>query len=195
MTDQTAAAWRPGPRVDNPQRPAEDRPRLHVVPEPAADSATCNLQPETAEPDTPTEEFPQVSDHPDSATQAAARLQISGLWASTKDLTARTGAYWTPPALFTDQPASLAELADYAHHAPWTHQHNGLIRGAGVGYWRGVAHPYTVVSRYREWVMQRPGRLLVHLGAVKLLAHTTPGVWVVDHLVYPAATFAGHLFL
>jgi hypothetical protein len=116
-------------------------------------------------------------------------------WASLKAAGGRVGSYWTPPALFTDQPASLAELGEYARHAPWAHQQHGPIRAAGIGYWRALAYPYTAVSRYREWVFQRPGRLLAHLGAIKLLAHTTPGIWVVDHIVYPAASLAGHILL
>ncbi|WP_433730941.1 hypothetical protein ACQP2Y_21400 [Actinoplanes sp. CA-051413] len=203
----TAEARRPSPRprpAGAPSRPV-DRPELRIVPPPPDDmfvddpaapvqAEACTLQPEADETTTPTAEFPQVNVNTDGAHPDPARSRVQALWASTRAVAGRTGAYWTPPALFTDQPASLAELADYARHAPWTAQNRSVIRKAGVVY-HGGAYAYTVVSRYREWVVQRPGRLAVHLGAIKILALTTPGIWVVDHLVYPVAQFAGHLFL
>lgn len=177
---EPATARRPSPRP----RPADEPPHLRIVPP--------TLQPETAtSPDVPCDQETPGQDHAGHATFPAQPLQISGFRA----FAARCATYWTPPEIFTDQPASLQDLADYARHAPWTHQNTGLLRAAGIGYYRAVSYPYTVVSRYREWVMQRPGRLLLHLGGLKLLAHTSPGMWAVDHLIYPAAQIVGHVFL
>lgn len=190
MPEPATATRRPSPyprAAESVSRPAAAH--LRVVPEPDT------LQSATPEPaigeDTPLDHVSAAHDLADGAqTGPVAELDAGspGLWARSK-------AYWTPPQIFTDRPASLAELADYAKHAPWTHQNSGLIRGAGIGYYRTLAYPYTAVSRYREWMFQRPGRLLLHLAGVKLFALTGPGIWVVDHIVYPAAQFAGHVFL
>jgi hypothetical protein len=112
-------------------------------------------------------------------------------------------AYFTPPAVFTDRPASLAELADYARYAPWTVQpfvdrpytdedanqmvKTGAVRAAGIWWYRWIGYPYTVVSRYREWILQRPGRAIPVLLLVKLAASTSYGSWAVDNLLYPVA--------
>lgn len=123
-----------------------------------------------------------------TVSESGFRVRLAAAVTATRD-------YWTAPAVFTDRPASLAELAEYAKQAPWTHERTGLVRGLGVGYYRSFAYPYTVVSRYREWFAQRPLRLLALAGGVKLAALTGPGSWAVDHLVYPAAHLAGHIFL
>jgi hypothetical protein len=187
MTD-TAQAWRPSPRrrpADAPSRPGE-APRLHVVP-PAAD-----LQSETeAAENTPL-------DHVSAGQDLAGDAEISRFTSAATGLrlfAATSRAYWTPPSIFTDAPATLEELAAYAKHAPWTAQDRGLIRAFGIGYYRFVGYPYTVISRYREWFAQRPLRLATLLGGVKLAALTGPGQWVVHTVVYPAAQFAGHIFL
>jgi hypothetical protein len=190
VPEPATATRRPSPyprAAESASRPAAAHLRVVPEPEPAA-----TLQPETATTEnTPLDHVSAGHDHPDDAHDspvAEPTAASPGLWARSK-------AYWTPPQIFTDRPASLAELADYAKYAPWTHQNSGLIRGAGIGYYRALTYPYTTVSRYREWVTQRPGRLLLHLAGVKLFALTGPGTWVVDHLVYPAAQFAGHVFL
>lgn len=189
MTDQSAAIYRPGPRprpAGAPSRPAPDRP-LHVVPDPAVPKSELptsgngpGVTPETitaGQSGSPAEAGQVTSESRFRLRVAAARL------------------YWTPPAVFTDRPASLEELAAYAKHAPWTHQQAGIIRASGVAYYRFLAYPYTAVSRYREWFAQRPLRLVALLGGLKLAALTGPGDWVVHTVVYPAAQFAGHLFL
>jgi hypothetical protein len=136
-------------------------------------------------------EDPQVSDH----VAAPALQSETTLWARIGAAVAASRAYWTPPDIFTGRPASLEELAAYAKRAPWTHQRTGIVRAAGVGHYRVVGYPWTCVSRYGEWAAQRPMRLFAHLGGVKLLALTGPGDWAVHHIVYPAAQFAGHVFL
>lgn len=183
MTD-AAYTYRPGARPGGaPSRP--ENSRLHVVPDP-------DLQSETAAgEDAPSITSSQVSDH---AAEAAVEPHFTlrdRFWllrTSAKD-------YWTPPAVFTEQPASLADLASYAKTAPWTHQHTGLLRGLGVGYYRFVGYPYTVISRYREWFAQRPIRLALLFGGVKLASLTGPGDWVVHTVVYPVAQFAGRILL
>jgi hypothetical protein len=97
--------------------------------------------------------------------------------------------------VFTERPPSLADLHAYARQAPWTAQQTGLIRGAGVGYYRFVAYPRTVYLRYKAWFWERPLRLAAYAGGLKLASMTGPGGWVVDHVVYPAAQLAGHIFL
>jgi hypothetical protein len=187
VTETTAAAYRPSPRprpAGTPSRPAPNH--LHVVPAPNT------LQPETATGEaTPTDDVSAAQIVSDGANPGARRLQIAGLRA----LYGRTRDYWTPPAIFTDQPASLADLADYARTAAWAHQPTGPLRAAGISFHYGIGYPYTVYSRYREWAFQRPGRLTAHLAGIKLLALTGPGIWLADHLIYPAARLVGHILL
>lgn len=116
------------------------------------------------------------------------RERAARAWAASR-------AYWTPPDVFTQRPPSLQGLAAYARRAPWTHQQTGPIRAAGVGYYRFVGYPYTVVSRYREFIVQRPLRLVYALGTVKILSLTGPGDWAVHHLVYPVVETAGRILL
>lgn len=195
---ENATARKPSPRPRSLDDPALDRPTLRVVPldytPPPTEAETGNLKPETEQAPTRRFKFPQVSGS-DGANPEAARQRISVFWASTKAAAGRSRDYWTPPGILTDRPESVEQLAEYSRYAPWTAQKTGVIRAAGTAYWVGLALPYTAVSRYREWVVQRPARLVAHLGVIKLLSLTTPGIWVVDHLVYPVAQFAGHIFL
>jgi hypothetical protein len=183
MSD-AAYAYRPGTRpAAAPSRP--DNPHLHVVPDPDLQSETATGE------DAPSITSPQVNDHAADADAAPHFTLGDRFWllrTSVKD-------YWTPPAVFTEQPASLADLASYAKVAPWTHQPTGLLRGLGVGYYRFVGYPYTVISRYREWFAQRPLRFALLLGGVKLAALTGPGDWVVHTVLYPVAQFAGRTLL
>jgi hypothetical protein len=191
VSDQSAAVWRPSPRArpaGAPSRPGE-APRLRVVPE-ATLQPTLQSEPAIGE-DTPRNEDPQVNaseipDGTETATSVSARIRA---------FTASSRAYWTAPSIFTDRPASLEELAAYAKRAPWTHQQTGIIRSFGIGWYRFVAYPYTVKSRYQEWFVQRPLRLAALVGGIKLLSLTGPGDWVVHTVVYPAAQLAGHIFL
>lgn len=108
---------------------------------------------------------------------------------------ARFLTYFTPPTILADRPASIPELATYAHEGGWTRQQHGLLRASGIWWWRLVGLPKTVISRYREWIWQRPGRVIPVLLLIKLLALTGPGMWVVDHLFLPAARAAVWLLL
>lgn len=194
MTDQ-AAVYRPSPRprpAGAPSRPVDGH-RLHVVPPPAdpqvsdSEVPTSGISGDSAGA-TPESITAGQSGSAVTVTRPGFRVRVAGTWAASR-------TYWTPPAVFTDRPASLHDLAAYAKQAPWTAQQTGLIRAFGVGYYRYGAYPYTVVSRYREWFVQRPLRYAALLGGVKLAALTGPGHWVVHTVVYPAAQFAGHIFL
>ena len=182
MTDAAAPTYRPSPRphpAAAPSRPTDTH--LHVVP-------TLQPETETAE-NTPTETI--TAGQSGSSLARRAREAAAGFRVRID----ATRAYWTPPAVFTDRPASLAELAEYAREAPWTQQKTGPIRAVGVSWYRFVGYPKTVKNRYSEWIWQRPFRAFAFLGAVKIFALTGPGSWAVDHIVYPAAHLAGHLFL
>jgi hypothetical protein len=182
----TAGTYRPSPRPRPAGQPRPDSAHLHVVPTPPiSESVPTSGNPAQA----PAETI--------SAGQSGSRAltDTSGFRVRTADAWAATKAYWTPPALFTGTPATLQDLADYAKHAPWTHSNTGLLRKTGVGYYRTFAYPHTVVSRYWEWTVQRPGRLFANLGLIKLAAMTGPGAWVVDTVIYPAARLVGHILL
>ncbi len=112
-----------------------------------------------------------------------------------RTLANRSRDYWTTPGLYTTRPASLADLAEYAKHAPWTAQQHGPIRTFGVWYYRLFAYPYTAWGRTKEHMVQRPLRFAALLGGIKLASMTGPGAWVVDHIVFPVAHYAGHVFL
>lgn len=188
MTDVAGTVHRPSPRprpAGTVSRPA-DNPHLRVVP-PPADTSEVPTSGNPAEPTTETISAGQ-SGSPTVEAKSGFRVRLTAAFNATRD-------YWTPPAVFVDRPASLADLAAYAKQAPWTAQQTGAIRAFGVGYYRFVAYPYTVVSRYREWFAQRPLRTFALLGGIKLAAMTGPGIWVVDHILYPAARLAGHIFL
>lgn len=197
----TAEARRPSPRPRPAGAPSRPVDHLRVVPPPPddmfVDGTTEVRNPEMpnagSEEGAPDAEITAGQNAPtvetDTLTSGSGfRVKVTDLWAATT-------AYWTPPALFIDRPASLTELAAYAKTAPWTAQTSGPLRAAGVWHYRLIGYPKTVVNRYSEWVWQRPMRLAAHLGGIKILASTGPGIWLVDHIVYPVAHFAGHVFL
>jgi len=188
MTEAAAHVYRPTARP----RPAGAPNRttdLRLITD--SDPETCN-----AEPGTPAVERETYLRR---WSELKSAITDSDRWVKVGTATI---AYFTPPAVFTDRPASLAELAAYARTAPWTAQQHvakpytdeatgkqvktGLIRAAGIWYYRGVGYPYTVWSRYKEWIIQRPGRAVPILLVVKLLASTSYGQWTVEHLITPA---------
>lgn len=93
-------------------------------------------------------------------------------------------AYVTPPSVLVERPASVAELSAYAHWGTWTAE-AGVLRNLGIAWYRLAGLPVTVICRYVEWIVQRPGRALVVFALVKLLLSTGPGPWVADHLIRP----------
>lgn len=104
-------------------------------------------------------------------------------------------AYWVPPNLLTQPPASVAELAAYAHHAGWTRRADGPVRGLGVAWHRAVSLPVTTVCRYVEWTAQRPLRALPIFGLWKLFILTGPGPQIADHIIRPALGFLAWVLL
>jgi hypothetical protein len=163
------------------------------VPAPPAEIQNSEV-PVAGSPEVPPTEIVSAG-HGDQGPRPEAQASENGLFDRARHAWKATAAYWTPPSLFTDQPASLQDLAAYARSAPWTAQQAGIFRAAGSSYYRWCAYPVTVVCRYTEWVWQRPGRLAAHAALTKLFALTGPGIWVVDHIVYPAAHTVGHILL
>lgn len=104
-------------------------------------------------------------------------------------------AYLVMPSPLAERAPAVAQIKAYAEQAPWTAKADGPVRFAGILYCRLIAIPYIVWSRIREWIWQRPARLLVTAVTVKLLAQLPPAEWAVDHLVKPAVGFALWLFL
>jgi len=114
--------------------------------------------------------------------------------ATLSDIWPRALAYFTPPSIFTEQPASMADLRRYAHAAAWTSK-AGARRALGIGYFRLIARPTTIACRYVEWIGQRPGRAIPVYALWKLVIETPPGPWIAQHFIMPLASFAGWLFL
>jgi hypothetical protein len=110
------------------------------------------------------------------------------------DVRAKLHTYFTPPSVLTARPSSVRELRVYAHGAGWTAD-VGLLRSLGIGYFRLIGRPATVVCRYVEWIAQRPGRALPVFAAWKLFILVGPGPWVADYLIRPAGVLAGWIFL
>jgi hypothetical protein len=187
MTEQ-ATAYRPDTRAGGAEPRPTDTRHLRAVP---TDPATLQSETETGQENTPPEGSPQVSDHAaveGDAPDFSFRARFGRFWAASKD-------YWTPPAILTERPPALADLAAYAKTAPWTDQSHGIIRAFGVAYQRGFAIPYTTWSRTKEHFVQRPLRFAALLAGTKLVCLTGPGDWAVHTLVYPVAQYAGHVFL
>ena len=63
----------------------------------------------------------------------------------------------TPPEPWRHRPASLAAMARYAARGGWTGP-DGLVRRAGVWWYRLVAVPVTVGCHYTAWLVARPSR-------------------------------------
>lgn len=116
-------------------------------------------------------------------------------------------AYFTPPAVLTERPASVAELRAYAEQADWTaspaacvDEHGrrhapGTIRRLGIWWYRLVGLPTTVACRYAEWIAQRPGRAIPVFVLWKLCISSGPGPWVSDNVILPAAHAAAWILL
>ena len=116
-------------------------------------------------------------------------------------------AYFTPPAVLTERPASMPELSAYAHRGDWTkrkaeparkgvpEQKRGPVRTAGIWWHRLVGLPVTVVCRYVEWIAQRPGRAIPVFVLWKAFISTGAGPWIVQNLLAPVGRVAGWIFL
>jgi hypothetical protein len=102
--------------------------------------------------------------------------------------------YVTPPAVWAEPPASMAELAAYARWGTWTSSTGGLRRAGICWHWL-VSIPVTTVCRYTEWIAQRPGRAIPVFVLWKLLISTGPGPWAADHLIRPLLGLAAWVLL
>jgi hypothetical protein len=87
---------------------------------------------------------------------------------------AALGRYFTPPAPWALQPASLSELSSYAKVAKWAPR-RGVRRRLGITYWYLIGLPTTVALRYGEWLVERPGRLVTALTVAAILWRTSFG--------------------
>jgi hypothetical protein len=90
----------------------------------------------------------------------------------------RATAYWRWPRLLATPPPSVAELAAYAEHGPWTSKEDCITRTAGIWWHRFVAVPVAAVARYVEWFAHRPGRAFTGAVLYTLLAHTSYLGWL-----------------
>lgn len=107
----------------------------------------------------------------------------------------RFKTHFVMPSPLAEKAPAVQQLKAYAEQAPWTAKHDGPVRFAGILYCRCVAIPYTVWSRIREHIWQRPSRLIVTAVTVKLLTFLPPVAWTVDHLITPGVNAALWLFL
>lgn len=107
----------------------------------------------------------------------------------------RARTYFTPPSVLTDAPESIPDKRRYAREGDWTASENGPIRKLGVGYWRLIALPVSVVADYVKWIADRPGRAVIVFTLWKLLILNDPGPWVVRHVFAPVGNLLAWLFL
>jgi hypothetical protein len=107
----------------------------------------------------------------------------------------RSRAYWVPPKLMTEPPASVADLSAYARRAGWTSRGDGPVRALGIAWFVFVALPWTTACRYVEWFAQRPGRCLAAFLVWQTVIRSIPGLWAVDHVVRPILAAAAWVFL
>lgn len=73
-----------------------------------------------------------------------------------------------PPEIWTDDRPALAKVAARAKRGEWT-KADGAVRKAGVAYFRFVYVPTAAVTRYVDWLVERPSRLFVALAVLGLI--------------------------
>lgn len=81
---------------------------------------------------------------------------------------------FTPPGIWTDPPATLAELSRYARYGAWTTA-TGFWRTAGVCWYALFAVPVSCAAYYLAWIVQRPARAVVVSLLYVVVAHTRIG--------------------
>lgn len=81
------------------------------------------------------------------------------------------------PSVWSQAPATPAELVRYARDGAWCAPESTRLRTAGRVYSAVVAIPVTVAAYLTAWVVQRPGRLaaVVFLAAVIALSYLVLG--------------------
>jgi hypothetical protein len=78
------------------------------------------------------------------------------------------------PSVWSDAPATPAELVRYARDGEWCAPHSTRLRAVGRGYCWAIAIPASVAAYVAAWVVQRPGRLAAVLLLVVVLRLFTP---------------------
>jgi hypothetical protein len=88
-----------------------------------------------------------------------------------RDRLAELGELFRPPELWSEPRPSLQQIWNYARHGAWTADEPGRVTAARVA---GVAYGVVVIAVHAvtyslNWVVERPGRLLVAGGLAALL--------------------------
>jgi hypothetical protein len=91
-------------------------------------------------------------------------------------LRSRLAAYWRPPTVWSDPPASLDEICRYARYGEWT-KTDGVWRFLGIT-WSWMALAVSAPLYYAAWFVQRPGRFFTGLVVYALAAHTPIFAWL-----------------
>lgn len=78
------------------------------------------------------------------------------------------------PSVWSEAPATPAELVRYARDGEWCAPDSTRLRGAGQAYSWAVAIPASVLAYVAAWVVQRPGRLAAVVLLLVVLALFTP---------------------
>jgi len=135
----------------------------------------------------PAETLTDGAETPHSAHLGAPRSALTdgddeaGFWDSARATWAPVAAWLRanlrPPLVWTEPPASLADLSHYAHEQPYAAKY-GIARLAGVWWNRVVAMPLSAVAYYGAWIVQRPSRVAALAVLYTVLAHTTVGLWL-----------------
>ncbi|REF00341.1 hypothetical protein [Thermomonospora umbrina] len=102
---------------------------------------------------------------------------MSDYLAELKDSGRRLAAAFTPPDMWSQPAASLAERWSYATRGEWTG--DGALRKAGQVYCLAVALPAAGLCRLIDWVTERPARLLATVVLLVLLHRLPPLSWLI----------------
>lgn len=141
--------------VQSPPRTPETPPRATRAYAREVKASTVQPQPDSA----PHPDPPKVTAS-DYAADAAAWVQGT----------------FTPPDVWRDPSASLADRWAYATQGEWTGQ--GFIRTAGQVYALAIALPAAAVCRVADWVIERPGRAAAAGVLLAVLAQFPPVSWL-----------------
>lgn len=130
---------------------------------PVADSDTAETALRTAD---------SGEDPPAGATRVQARARLPH-WRHTVDHVWSV-AVGDLPSVWSEAPATPAELVRYADDGEWCAPHSARLRAAGRAYCWAVAIPVSVLAYVLAWLVQRPARLAAVLLLVVVLHLFTP---------------------
>lgn len=183
----TTAATAPAVRVPGSRPSPRPRTAPPAAPGPVPDDVTVSNSPiSTGESESaPEPTLFQEEGGKVSSLQSSLHFDLDTLREQLRSGLGGMKDYLTPPSVLTESPASVAELAAYAHWGTWTTSADGPLRKLGIVWHRAFGLPATVVCRYVEWLWQRPGRAIPVFVLWKLLISTGPGPWAVEHLIHP----------